>query len=344
MCADHGNPACLQWSRLWFGTRQLAIPLFAALAFLCQLALANAQPVSASPVQPMLIIAPAAPGGGWDQTARAMAAVLGDLPDAPKPEVQNIPGAGGVVALSRFATGFKGHSRTLMISGLVMVGAIEVHRAPYGLDRVTPLARLTGEYEVVVVKAGSGITSLKDLLDRLKADAVSVDIGGGSTGGTDHILAGLLAQAIAVNPRRLSYVPFSGGGETVEGLISGVIEVGIGGLGEFRRAIEDGRLRAIGISSANPVPGVAIATLREQGVDVELMNWRAVMAPPDLPPNVRQELELLIERMAASPAWKRQLERNGWSDLYLSGPEFAQFLKADQLRVGALMRQLGLVE
>ena len=195
-------------------------------------------------------------------------------------QVVNIPGAGGTIGLAQFVSGKEGQGDALMTGGLVMLGAILTNESPVTLEQVTPIARLTGEYEVIVVPSSSEIQTLDDLIAKFKEDPQSVSWGGGSAGGTDHMLVGLIAKEAGVDPDGINYVPFAGGGEALASILGGHVSAGVSGYQEFAGQIETGDLRALAISSAERLDGVDIPTLKEQGVDVELTNWRAVFAPP----------------------------------------------------------------
>jgi putative tricarboxylic transport membrane protein len=225
-----------------------------------------------------------------------------------------------------------------------MVGALLTNQSAVTLDQVTPIARLTGEYEVIVVPAASEIQNLGDLVAKFKADPGSVAWGGGSAGGTDHILAGLIAQATGVEPAKVNYVPFSGGGEALAAILGGHVTAGVSGLGEWEGQIQSGELRALAISSAERLPGLDVPTLKEQGVDVELANWRAVVGPPGIDDAQRKELLTAVEQMVQSDGWKKTLTDKKWLDLYLAGDDFAKFLADENTRVTATLKSIGLVQ
>jgi putative tricarboxylic transport membrane protein len=309
-------------------TMTIGQPLPIALAVLFAAATAFAQPVDQ-----LRIIAPAAPGGGWDQTARAMQQALqraGLVRIAP---VENVPGAAGTIGLARFIGAEAGRSNVVLVSGLIMLGGIVTHRAPVTLHDVTPLARLTGEYEVIAVSAASPYRTLRDLLDAFTARPESMSWGGGSAGGSDQILAGLVADAVGVAPARVNYIAFSGGGESLAAILGGQVSVGINGLAEFAPQLEAGTLRALAISSAERLPGLNVPTLREQGLPIEFENWRSLAAPPGLTAADRARLERLIASMVASPEWRETLARYRWLDRYLTGDGFTRFAAAEELRV-----------
>lgn len=288
------------------------------------------------------LIAPAAPGGGWDQTARSMQAALVASGAAKSAQVQNVPGAGGTIGLAQFINGAKGDGNQLLVNGLVMVGAIITNKAPVTLDQVTPIARLTGEYLAVVVPANSPIKDAKDLAAAVKADPAKVTFAGGSAGGVDHILVGLFAKEVGADPTKINYIPFSGGGEALAAVLGGKVTAGVSGYGEFEGQIKAGKLRLVGITSANRLPNVDGPTLKEQGIDLDVVNWRSVFAAPGITPEQRKALIDAVDKMAKSPEWAEILKTKGWDDVYLSGDDFAAFMKAEQARVSTVLASIGL--
>src|SRR5687767_6891169 len=225
------------------------------------LVIAAAAPANAQPIYEQLrIIAPAAPGGGWDQTARVMQQVLQRAGIVSTPIVENVPGAAGTIGLARFIGAERGNDDALMVSGLIMLGGIVMHQSPVTLDDVVPIARITGEYEVIAVPAGSPFKTLQQLIDAFKARPESISWGGGSAGGSDQILAGLIADAVGVTPSRVNYIAFSGGGESLSAIIGGQVSVGVNGLAEFAPQIEAGTIRPLAISSGERLAGVDAPT------------------------------------------------------------------------------------
>jgi putative tricarboxylic transport membrane protein len=305
--------------------------------------IAAALPAQAQ-VDGLEIIAPAGPGGGWDQTARAMQAALQDAGLASGIQVQNVPGAGGTIGLAQFVTTKKRRGDAILVGGLVMGGAILTNKAPVTFDDVTPLARLTGEYELIVVPTGSPIQSMADLVAQLKVDPGSVSWGGGSAGGTDHIVAGLVAKAAGVDPTRVNYIPHSGGGEALASILGGHVTVGVSGYEEFAPQIQAGKLRALAVSAPERLPGIDVPTLSESGLDVVLVNWRGVFAAPDIRDRDKAALEEAVAGMVESTAWKETLHNRGWLDLYQPADEFAAFLAEDQATVEGILKDIGLVE
>src|SRR6187455_627494 len=290
------------------------------------------------------VMAPAAPGGGWDQTARAMQQALVAAGIARGVQVTNVAGAGGSVGIAQFVNGAKGDGNQLMVNGFVMVGALAMNKSPVTLDQVTPIARLTEEIQVIVVPANSPIKTAQDLAAAVKADIAKVTFAGGSAGGVDHIMAALFAGAIGADARKVNYIPFSGGGESLAAILGGKVTAGISGYSEYEGQIKSGKLRAIGVTSPNRLPGSDIPTFKEQGVDLVIANWRSVVAPPGITAEQKKTLSDAVEKMVKSEAWKDILKQKGWDDAYMAGEPFVKFLADEQTRVANVMKTVGLVK
>jgi putative tricarboxylic transport membrane protein len=303
-----------------------------------------ASPPAAAQIQGLEIMVPAAPGGGWDQTGRAMQEAMQEAELASGIQVVNIPGAGGTIGLAQFVSSKEGQGNALMTGGLVMLGAILTNESPVTLEQVTPIARLTGEYEAIVVPSNSDIQSLDDLMAKFKEDPASVSWAGGSAGGTDHMLVGLIAKQVGVDPTGINYVPFAGGGEALAAILGGHVTAGVSGWEEFAGQVETGTLRALALSSSERMDGIDVPTLKEQGVDVELTNWRAVFGPPGLSDEDKQALSDTVGKMVESEAWQNTLKERSWLDLYLPPDEFAQFLQQDSQQVETVLKEIGLVQ
>jgi len=311
---------------------------FLAVALSATLAL----PASAQQMDHLTIMAPAAPGGGWDGTARAMQEVLQAAGIVKSVTVENVAGAGGTVGIAQFVKK-KGDGTSLMVSGLVMVGAILSNKSPVTLADVTPIARLTSEWEAIAVPVDSDIKTLDDLIAKLKADPGSVSWGGGSAGGTDHIAAALFAKAVGVDPAKVNYIAHSGGGEAMASILGGHVTLGINSASELEPQVKAGKLRWLGVSSDQRIPGIDAPTFEEQGVDLVIGNWRAVMAPPGISQADREKLTAVIDAMVKSEQWKKKLAERGWLDNYLAGPEFERYLAEENERVTEVLKSVGLV-
>jgi putative tricarboxylic transport membrane protein len=310
-------------------------------------AAAASGPVSVGgfPSKQLRIMAPANPGGGWDQTSRAMQQVLQDEKIAAQPvEVFNRGGAGGTIGLAEFVTQSRGDGHTVMTMGLVMNGAIQTNKSPVNLDTVTPLARLTTEYEAIAVGRDSKYQTLQQLIDDFKKDPKSIKWGGGSAGGTDHILIGLIAKEVSVDPKDINYIAFAGGGELRPQVIGNQVSAGVSGFGEFKSDAEAGQIRVLAVTGPSRLPGSNAPTTKEAGLNVELTNWRGVVGPPGMRDNEKQGWITMLTRMHDSPSWKETLQKQDWTDVFQVGDEFATFLKQEDQRVAQVLKEIGLVQ
>jgi putative tricarboxylic transport membrane protein len=320
---------------------------FAAAAALAAIAMTSAAALTPSPALAQLksveIMAPANPGGGYDQHARAMQQVMQELGLATGVQVVNVPGAGGTIGLSQFVTGKK-RGNGLMITGLGMIGATLINKSPVSLEQATPLARLTGEYQPIIVSAESPLKTMDDLVAKFKADPGSVSWGGFAVGSPDHILYALIVKAVGGDVGKMNYIASGAGGEMLAAVMGGHITVVTGGYNEFAAQLKEGKLRALAISSPERLPGIDVPTLKEQGVDVELVNWRAVMASGDIKAADLKALDGAMGKMVASPQWQAILAERGWVDSYLPAKDFSGFLQDEQTRIKTVLDDLGLLK
>lgn len=297
------------------------------------------------PDRPLMIMAPANPGGGWDQTSRVIQHVLVTRGIVPVPvEVFNRGGAGGTIGLAELVSRHRRDPHLLMTGGAVMVGAIELHRSPFTLRDTVPLARLINEYEAVAVPPASPHASLRDLLAAWKAAPRDMIWGGGSAGGIDHILVGLLAQSLDIAASDVRYVAFAGGGEAAAAVMGGQVTAAISGYGEWKGLADGGRVRLLATSSATRLADNAPPTFREQGVELAVANWRAVFAPPNIDADARAWLVSALQRMHETPEWQTYLRNNQWEDAFLDGPAFDQFVADEAATTRRALASIGLGE
>jgi putative tricarboxylic transport membrane protein len=257
-------------------------------------------------------------------------------------QITNVGGAGGTVALPQFLNQWKGQGNSLMVSGMVMVGAIIANRSPLKLAQATPIARLTGELLALAVPVHSPFKTAGDLVAALRQDPTKVPVAGGSAGGSDHILLGMIARSVGVPPARTSYVAFAGGGPALAALLGSQVAAGISGVGELAEQVKAGKLRLLAISAGARQDGIEAPTLKEQGIDVELVNWRGVLAPPGIDAAQRSAMISLIEQMTASPQWAQACRQRDWTPITLLGDAFKTFLDAETTRIEGILKELGL--
>ena len=282
------------------------------------------------------------PGGGYDQTGRGIGAAMIAAGVTRTATYDNKGGAGGVIALTQFVNSEKNNPAALMVVGAVMVGAIETNKPPVTMKNATPIARLYADTMVITVPASSPIKSMKDLTAQLKANPGSVSWGGGSKGSIDHILVGLIARESGVDPKKINYVPFQGGGEASAAILGGHVTAGTAGVSEFLPFIKSGKMRALAVTSKDRVAD--IPTLKEQGLNVEIYNWRGVYGSPGMNAEQRKTMIDAVVKATQSQAWKDTLAKNDWTPFLLTGDEFGKFVDSESARLGGMLRDLGVAK
>ena len=290
----------------------------------------------------LTLIAPAAAGGGWDLVARESQQALRSDGIVNNAQVVNVPGAGGTIGLSQLDN-LSGQPTTVMITGTVMLGGIAINNSETTLADTVPIAKLAEDFEVFVVPRDSPIQNLEDMIEAWRANPGGLPIGGGSLGGIDHIVAGQLAQEADIDPAAINYIAYSGGGEVLTSLLSNTVGVAVSGFNDFRDQIEAGNVRALAVASPEPLEGFDVDTFIEQGYDVDLVNWRGIVAPPGISDEDRQTLIDIVSEMVETEQWATAVERNRWKESVLTGDEFGEFLDVEQARITGLLEELGLV-
>jgi putative tricarboxylic transport membrane protein len=292
------------------------------------------------------VMLPAGPGGGWDGTGRQAFQALNDAGIyTGGVNFTNTGGAGGTVGLAEFLGTSTGKPDALAVFGAITVGAIKLNNSPINLAEFRPVARLTAEYLVVAVAANSPYNTLAELAAAIKADPGANAIGGGSAGGVDHIATALLAQAAGIPVSDINYIPQTAGAETVTAIVNGTLTAGLSGTSEFSQFAEQGRIKLLGVTSAERRPNLPdVPTFKEAGYDVEIANWRGILAAPNAPDD---NYNLWVERfteLSKSDAWKKVLETQGWDDFFLPGEEFGKFIAAETETQGQILKDAGLVQ
>jgi len=293
------------------------------------------------------MLIPNAPGGGYDQTGRAAVTTMENLEATGGTfDVTNIMGAGGSVAMTELMNQ-SGDEHIMMTVGLGVVGSLYSFGNDYKLQDATPLAQLIEEYEGILVPANSPYKTIGDLVKAWKDDPRSVVVGGGSSpGGPDHLFPMQLAGALDIEPKRVRYIAYDGGGPLTTALLGEKIQVGFSGLSEFKGLIDSGELRVLAVSGDKRLTSDAlkqVPTLTESDIDLVFVNWRGVLAPPDIPEKRRAELISYLTTMHDSPEWQKVLKTNEWIDTFRTGKEFDDFLTAQDERVAGTLKELGLL-
>ncbi|WP_332778137.1 Bug family tripartite tricarboxylate transporter substrate binding protein [Polaromonas sp.] len=290
--------------------------------------------------QKLRLVIPANPGGGWDQTGRALGASLVAAGVVDDIEYENKGGKGGTIGLAYYAEKYSNDPNTLLMGGMVMVGAVALQKPAVDMTRIQPVARLTSDYLVVVVAADSPIRTISDLAARMRASPKDVPVAGGSAGGVDHMFAGVFARGSRSKPEDLVYLPFAGGAEVVQAVLTGKAVAGVSGYSEFSEQLSSGKLRAIGVSSKRPVFG--IPSIREQGVDVDMANWRGVFTGQGVSAARQAEMVEAVKQATSHESWLKVLKQNRWEASWLSGSNFNSFIDFDMTTARVMVHLLKL--
>ena len=311
---------------------------------LAALAATGTLPLSAYAAAPNIkMMLPANPGGGWDTTGRALGKALTDSGAASTVTFDNKGGAAGAIGLAQFVNGSKGDPNAMMVMGAVMLGGIITGKPPVNLSQATPLARLTSEYNVFVLPANSPFKNMADVVAQLKKDPGSVKWGGGSRGSTEHVAAAMLAREAGVDPSKINYVAFRGGGEATAAILGGNVTVGGSGMSEFSEYIKTGKMKGIAVTSEARLKGNDIPTMKEQGYNVVIGNWRGVYGAPGITPAQRKDLIDMIVKATKSATWQEALKKNDWTPALLTGAEFEKFVDDEFASLRATMVKSGMI-
>ncbi|OFI39352.1 C4-dicarboxylate ABC transporter substrate-binding protein [Arthrobacter sp. SW1] len=302
----------------------------------------NGSTADAGPLTGLRIMVPNTPGGGYDTTARTAAKVMNSTKIATNVEVFNLAGAGGTVGLARLVNE-KGNKDLIMQMGLGVVGASYTNKSQAKLTGTTPIARLIQEPGAIMVPKDSPYRTINELVEAWKKDPSKLAVGGGSSpGGPDHLLPMQLAQAVGVDPKKVNFVSFDGGGDLLPAILGNKIGFAASGAGEYIQQIKTGSVRVLAVSGAERLEGIDAPTFKESGIDLEFTNWRGIVAPPGISDADRDRLVAALTKMHGTDEWKAELKQRGWTDAFITGEEFGTFLKEQDTRVADVLTKLGL--
>ncbi|CAG7628427.1 Bug family tripartite tricarboxylate transporter substrate binding protein [Paenibacillus allorhizosphaerae] len=300
------------------------------------------------PEKPLSIVAPSGAGGGWDLTARAIAKTLSDAKLVEKPvTVENKPGGGGAVFMAEYATKDKKDDYKLFVSSppILINNLKKEGNSPYGYKDSTPLAQLTKDYGAIAVSANSKYNDLKSLLNDLKADPSKITVAGGSAPGSmDHLVAILPAYKFGVDPKKVKYVSYDGGGEALTALLGGnadVIGTDASSLDQYLKA---GKIKVLGIAAPQRLSGSMkdVPTMKEQGVDAEFLIWRGIFGPKEMSADAKKFWDGTLKKLSESEQWKKELQTNNWESDYKSGADFQTYLGQQETLIKDMLTALGM--
>lgn len=300
-----------------------------------------------SPVKNVEIVVPNPPGGSNDKTARSLERIV--LANKLLPvslSIQNKSGGGGSIAYT-YVQQRAGDPHYLVVAGPAILTNHIVGSTPLRHSDLTAVASLFDDYTVFAVNAGSFLKTGRDLIDRLRRDPKSVTIGFSPLlGSHNHIAAGVLMKTIGGNARDLKVVAFKGSADAVTNLLGGHIDLVTTAAGNVAPHVAAGRLRVIGITSAQRFRGAfsVVPTWKEQGADFTFGAWRSIFAPKGLTPQQLAYWEGVLRKSTEAPEWKEELEKNIWSDVFTGSAQFARELEQDYATMKTVLVDLGLAK
>ncbi|WP_415320336.1 tripartite tricarboxylate transporter substrate-binding protein [Candidatus Pelagibacter sp. Uisw_092] len=287
-------------------------------------------------------------GGGWDGTARGTGEALTKSGMLKSASFENMSGGGGGKALA-FMINTQPKNTILVQSTPLVLRSITRHEGyvsgsgVLSYKDVTPIAGVIGDYGAIAVAKDSPYKNFKDVVDAYKKDPSSIKMAGGSVRGSmDHLIGALAFQAAGANPNDVAYIPYDAGGKALAGLLSGETQIISTGLGELMGARD--QVRIIGITAPSRVADAPDApTLKEQGYDVQFVNWRGFFGPPNMSNKDKKALSAMLGKVMKTPEWEAVRKRNAWVNIYNSDKDFVKFLDAQTVEMTALMKKLGVI-
>ncbi|MFJ8064994.1 Bug family tripartite tricarboxylate transporter substrate binding protein [Psychrobacillus sp. NPDC096426] len=300
------------------------------------------------PKNNITIVAPSGAGGGWDLTARSIAKTMNDTKLIEKPiVVENKPGGGGAVYMAEFATKEAKNDYVLMVkSPPILINNNKAEgNSPYGYKDTTPLAQLTRDYGAIVVKSDSAYKTLQDLLDAIKKDPKAVTLAGGSAPGSmDHLVGVLPAFEAGIDPKKVKYVSYDGGGEAVAALLGGNADVIATDASTIATYVKSGDVRVLAVSSSERLEGelADVPTFKESGIDAEFTIWRGLFGPKEMSVDAKNYWSEKLEKMVETEEWKAELTKNGWASEYRSADDFTTYLEDQDKVIVELLTALGM--
>jgi putative tricarboxylic transport membrane protein len=318
-----------------------------SLACALVLAAAGASAQTWTPQRNVEIVVGSAPGGSNDRTARQVEKVLTEnrLVGVTL-TIVNRPGGSNNIAFN-YVHQKAGDAHVLMIGTPTLLtnhitGLGTLHHSDF-----TPVASLFNDYTVFAVNASSAIRSDRDLVERVKKDPKNVATGFAVGLGThNHIAACLLVKAVGGVPRDLKGVVFKGSAEAVVALLGGHIDLVTTAAGNAAPHVAAGRVRVVAAAAPKRLGGAlaAVPTWKEQGVDLVFGGWRAIMAPKGLTPAQVAYWEGVLRKATQAPEWRDDLEKNYWSDDFVTSAQFRKDLDKDYADMKSVLVDLGLAK
>jgi len=284
------------------------------------------------------------PGGGNDRTARVIQKIWQEAKWLDNVVVINKVGGGGAVAYT-YVSQRAGDGHYLAVARKALLTNHILGRSPLYYTDTTPLAIMANEPTALAVRADSPIRTVKDLVERFRTDLQSITTSVGSTrGATSHMLVAQIAKSAGADPRKLKIVTFGGSNDSITNLLGGHIEMMGASVDAMVPQYRAGTVRILGVSSARRAASLPdVPTFRDQGYDLVMGNWTAVIGPKGLSPAQIAYWETLLERAANHPDWKALVEGNALEQDFRKAQATRELMAKDYEHERAMLVELGMV-
>ncbi|MTB68469.1 tripartite tricarboxylate transporter substrate binding protein [Providencia sp. wls1943] len=294
-------------------------------------------------------IAPAKPGGGFDLTCKLVQVSMLETKEIEKPmRVTYMPGGIGAVAYNAIVAQRPAEPGTIVaFSGGSLLNLAQGKFGRYNENDVRWLASVGSDYGMIAVRADSPYKTLGELMDAFKKDPNSIVFGaGGSIGSQDWMKTALLAKAIDLDPRKMRYVAFEGGGETLTALLGNHVQVLSGDISEMTPYISDGKIRILAVYADKRLPDALanIPTAKEQGYDIVWPIIRGFYMGPKVSDADYNQWVEAFQKLQQTDEFKKQRELRGLFEYNLSGPELDAYVKKEVENYREQARSFGLAK
>jgi putative tricarboxylic transport membrane protein len=326
------------------GDQMRAAVILIVFVFFCS-GLAHAQ--AWTPQKNVEIVVPVAPGGTNDKLARAIERTMttGKLLSSSITVVHK-PGGGNQIGYA-YVNQHAGDPHILLIGTATLLTAHITGQSKVHYTDFTPIASIFNDYLVLTVNVASPVKSGKDLVARMRTDAQNTTLGfSAAVGNHHHIAAGLFMRSIGAPVRDLKPVIFKGSSEALIALMGGHIQLVSTGAGNAVPHATSGKLRIVGVSATQRLPGAMadVPTWKEQGVNLDYGSWRTILAPKGLSPEQVAYWERILRQVTEAPDWKAELERYFWGNYFFTGPTLRKNLDKEYADSKAVLVELGLAK
>ncbi len=297
------------------------------------------------PNHPVNVIVPFPPGGVAELTGRPALHVLSKYLRQPFVLI-NKPGAGGSIGAAAVATA-KADGYTLLLALASVSTNPEAEkmagRTPaFQLDQLAPIALLTADPVILMVKSDSPYKTLKDLVDDAKKRPGTINYSSSGNYGTYHIATEMFSNAAGIV---MKHIPYAGGGPALIALLSGQVDVGLLGPSVASAQIKAGKLRSLASWGGKRLAALPdLPTLKELGYNIQYTIWSGLFAPAATPEPVMKTLRDAVRAMVADEEFKASMVKIETPINYLDAPEFKKFWEQDAKQLIDVVRKIGKIE